>query len=1224
VNEPDKEPQQREMLSPKSLDSELQELKTKYLAESRQTDIFDAKLYVPARGMETQHAPEEEHFDLWERLEKFMLPESPQRVCLILGAAGAGKSTFNHYLATRLWEAYDKNTSSTEDVPRPIPVFIPLANFHDPTRPNQDLVAELFKRRKWPEERILKAREELEFVFILDGYDEIENRNRNFYIDYRLEEWNGKIVITSRPEYLGSRYQLKFHPPGQPPLLQEYWLAPFSTMDITDYISKYVQAVIANDPPEAPSRSVKDYEQLVEQPELRGLISNPFLLKMVMTVQPSPITSGVNMEFKRVTLYRRFLDHWLLSAEERLSRIQLPSTLVEPFDTLCEENFTANAEAYCLEFAVALYRHNSLEACYFLEPGQSATKRRANETWGPFLANKNPQKRLLRYSSPLVRVGQSYRFLHKSLRDFAVARSIWQEEDLCTPRALLNEFPIVDDSGVVDFIVEESEQNQELQGQLLACVEVSKQNPKVAIAAANAITILVRAGKRFHGYNLRGVCIPGADISTGWFEGAQLQNADLRRTRLDRIWLRGADLTEACIDGGEFGEKPYFRLEDPANNNIISCFYSPNSELLVAAANYTTHDLTVWSVSTRSLLHTFMGHLDNITCVAFPLNGGHNLLASASWDCTVRLWSTQNQDAKLVHTFELLKWTWGESVAFSPDAKFLASGCSDSVVRLWCVATYDLIQSISCSEGWIYSVAFSPDGQTLASAGRSNLVELWRTETGKLLQTLRGHSDYVINVAFESSGQILASASVDKCLKIWSVSHGQLIHTFTGHAGGIHMVVFSPDSQMIATASSDNSVRIWSVASRRPLHVMEGIPTSNLAFSRDGELLTTGADDGIIRQWLARELSISIRVGNSHIRAVNDVTFSYDTKLLASAGSDQMVHIWSMDTLHKPDLVNVLALPSAAVTVLFSPKSALLVTGALDGKIRLHKSFQNKSSSPHEDLLGTHLPRVNVVAMTPDGNILASGGDDREIRLWSIPSGERIVTLQGHTDCIRAVAFSPDGQLLVSGSEDQTIRLWSVPPQEMLHTYEGHTADVFHVAFSPDGEAIASASRDNTVRLWPVPDRKSLHIFEGHTHHVTRVTFSPDGFLLASGSQDNTMRFWSLASRELVLVLNIQTEVKAFAWTPSTSAEGGLIAIGRGSGGVQLLQVIHKPGYSRKDPEVELSWLWATDQGAYLNVYGARIEGITGLDPTNIELLNQRGAIGKPVVRRVQEVLEEA
>ena len=1218
------EPQQREMLSSKSLDSELQELKTKYLAESQQTDIFHVNLYVPAQGMATQHAPEEEHFDLWERLEKFMAPESPQRVCLIQGAAGAGKSTFNHYLATRLWEAYDRDVlaSSSENTTRPIPIFIPLASLYDATRHNQDLVAKLFKRRKWPAERILKAREQLEFVFILDGYDEIEKRDRNFYIDSRLEDWSAKTVITSRPEYLGSGYQNKFYPPGQPHLLQEYWLAPFSTKDISEYISKYVcmQAETTNKSgsPGAPSRSVKNYEQLIERPELRALISNPFLLKMVMTVQPS---TG-EIEFKRVTLYRRFLDHWLRSAQERLARIQLPSTLAGPFDTLCEESFTKHAEAYCLDFAVELYRYKSLEASYFpTRSRRSATKQ--NAIWEDFLTNEDPKKRLLRYSAPLVRVGESYRFLHKSLRDFAVAHSMWQDGDL------FNEFPIVNDHGIIDFIVEEAVQNQHLQDRLLAYVKESKQNPEVAIAAANAITILVRAGKRFQKYDLQGIRISGADISTGWFEGALLQNADLRRARLDRIWLNGADLTGACIDGGEFGEKPYFKLGDA--NRPITFFYTPDGELLVAADQYETHAVTIWSVTTRKLLHMFRGHTSEITCVAFPPNGD-GLLASASRDCTVRLWSRQNPDVQLVHTFDR-HTDWVRSIAFSPDAKFLASGGDDSMVYLWSVVEHSLIQSFSCRTGYIYSIAFSPDGHALASAGDRNLVELWSTESGKLLQTLQAHTDCVNSIAFMPTGQILASASGDKSLKLWLVSDGQLIHNLTDKGGGVNMVAFAPDSQTIATASAGNTVRIWSAASRKLIHCFEGI-SSILAFSRNSEFIATGSTDStcIIRQRLVpREVNspAQARVRNGHTNRVNDLAFSGDKKLLASASRDGTVRLWSMDSLHMPALVNAIVLPSTesvyALAVTFSPDSTILVTGASNTSLYLHRSLRDKSSSLEDStsLLGTHKDWLRTVAMTPNGNILASGGDDDVICLWSIQSGTKIDTLQGHTSDVRSVACSPDGQLLVSGSNDRTVRLWFIPPHGgMLHIYEGHTGGVVSVAFSPDGEVIASASIDKTVRLWSVPDRKSLHIFEGHTQMVTRVAFSPDGFLLASGSRDKTLRFWSLSSWELVLNVDIQTEITALAWTGSMSTAGGHIAIGTQNGGVQLLHVIHKRGHSRENPVVELSWFWATHYGTYLNVIGMRIEGVTGLDPTNIELLKQRGAIGEPFVGRVQEVEE--
>jgi len=1209
------------MLSSKSLDSELQELKTKYLVGSQQTDIFHANLYVPAQGMATQHAPEEEYFDLWERLQSFMAPESTQRVCLIQGTAGAGKSTFNHYLATRLWEDYNG------DVPKPIPVFIPLANFHDPTRHNQDFVAELFRRREWPEEIISKARGQLQFVFILDGYDEIEKQDRNFYIDNRLGDWaDAKTVITSRPEYLGSGYQSKFYPPGQPQLLQEYWLAPFSTKDITGYITKYVRVITANDPPEAPSRSVEDYQRLVERPELRALISNPFLLKMVMTAQPR---TG-DLELSRVTLYRSFLDHWLRSAQERLSRIQLPPALAGPFNALCEEGFTEHAEAYCVDFALALYRHQSLEASY----SPAARRSKGNALWRGYLTNEDPTKRLLRYSSPLIRVGQSYRFLHKSLRDFAVAFSIWQDEELCAPSALLNEFPIVYDHGIIDFIVEEAMQNQELKSHLRRCVEESKQNAEVANAAANAITILVRAGERFHKYDLRGIRIPGADIRNGWFEGAHLQRAYLSGVRLDRTWLRGADLTGACIDRGEFGEKPYFRMRG-ASNQLLTCFYTADGDLLVVVADYETHDFTIWSATNRKLLHTFRGHTHSIKCVAFPPNGDYHLLASASWDKTVRLWSPQNQDVQLVQP---LKHTRGvHSVVFSPDARFLASRDYNDLVCLWSVTTHNLIHSFSCSASkvCVHSIAFSPDGQTLASAGNRN-IELWSTESGELLQTLRGHTRDVTSVDFAPNGQILASVSRDECLNLWSPSYGQLIHSFTAHAASVHTVAFAPDGQMIATASSDNTIRIWSAASRKLVYVFEGNSplgsfSSLMTFSWNSELIAVHTVDDIVRQWrVPQEGRDSVRIGNGHTREVNDIAFSYDTTLLASASHDRTVRLWSMNPPCMSDLMNVLGPWSTILAVMFAPDpdSIFLVTSDTCGQvhIRLHQCHDQANTRPsHDHMLDTHKHWVRTVAMPPEGNIVASGNDHGEICLWSIPSGTKIHTFKGHTDRIRSVAFSPDAQLLVSGSDncDMTIRLWSIPRHEILHIYEGHTDRVTHVAFSPDGETVASASRDNTVRLWSVPERTSLHIFKGHTNYVNRVAFSPDGFLLASGSDDKTLRFWSSSSRELILHIDIQAEITALAWAGRTSRSGGLIAIGTLSGEVQFKQVIKKQGYSRENPAVELSWFWSTDYGVHLNVIRARIEGVTGLNPTNIELLKQRGAIGEPVAGRVQEVEEK-
>jgi WD40 repeat protein len=217
-----------------------------------------------------------------------------------------------------------------------------------------------------------------------------------------------------------------------------------------------------------------------------------------------------------------------------------------------------------------------------------------------------------------------------------------------------------------------------------------------------------------------------------------------------------------------------------------------------------------------------------------------------------------------------------------------------------------------------------------------------------------------------------------------------------------------------------------------------------------------------------------------------------------------------------------------------------------------------------------HDKQVNCVAFSPDGQTLASGSDDRTVRLWQVANGATLRVLEGHGKQVNCVAFSPDGQTLASTSGsplagesaarlwrvadrsllrnfttgsgvlagDNTVRLWRVNDGSLVRTLEGHTSMVKSVAFSLDGQTLASGSDDKTVRLWRVASGATLRVLEGHSKQVNCVAFSHDGQTLASASGgvlvgDNTVRLWRVASGALLLALKGHAQqVNGVAFSP--------------------------------------------------------------------------------------------
>jgi serine/threonine protein kinase len=183
--------------------------------------------------------------------------------------------------------------------------------------------------------------------------------------------------------------------------------------------------------------------------------------------------------------------------------------------------------------------------------------------------------------------------------------------------------------------------------------------------------------------------------------------------------------------------------------------------------------------------------------------------------------------------------------------------------------------------------------------------------------------------------------------------------------------------------------------------------------------------------------------------------------------------------------------------------------------------------------LSGHTDTIWAVALSPDGQTLASASFDKTIRLWNFATGELLKTVEAHSDAVRTIAYSPDGKTLASGSGDKTIRIWDLQTQTLVRTLSGHSGPIWSIALSPDGQTLASGSYDGTIKLWNPQTGALRQTLTEHYDSIWSVAISPDGKMLASCSYDGKIKLWNLQDGKLLRTLTGHTDaVRAIAISP--------------------------------------------------------------------------------------------
>ncbi|KAF9351705.1 hypothetical protein BGX34_000412 [Mortierella sp. NVP85] len=1182
-------------------------------------------LYIAPRAKPSSRSPDASQFPLMEKVKEFL--GSDRKVFLLLGDSGAGKSTFNRELEYELWKSY-KNKNDT------IPLYINLPSLD---KPEHDMIAKQLRRNEFSEPEIRELKFHGKFVLICDGYDESQ-QTHNLYMSNELNQkggWNAQMVVSCRSEYLGDDYRHRFQPEDRnkqsdSSLFQEAVISPFSIDQVHAYIHEYVMLY-------QPLWQANDYKQALEHiPSLKELVKNPFLMALSLEVLPRMVDPGQQLStasVTRVRLYDHFVEQWLERGKKRIGEKEMSPQFKATFEKLSAEGFTVNGIGYMKKLAVAIYKeqhgHPVVEYSQLVHEG----------SWKDAFFNQE-HKQLLLEASPLTRNGNQHRFIHRSLQEYAFTRAIFdpldrknktvsgtapgrrrsvsstlsfeicdgdkegathaiQEPDYGSP---LTWRSFANDHSLLQFLEERVQQEPMFREQLLSYVEHSKVDKKWRTAAANAITILVRAGVQFNGADLRGIRIPGADLSYGSFDSAQLQDADLRKVNLRGVWMRQADLGGAHMTGVQFGELPLLTEDDA----VWSCAYSPDGKSL--AVGLSNGKISVYTTSKWEKALTMSDHTKTIWRVVYSPNSKQ--MASCDGDGNVKLWDVDSGECKF--TWKCTDGASAYDVAFSPQGDLVAA--AGYAVEIWNTTNGELQDTLGYArwrEG-VYCIAFSTQGNQIAVGHQSNNVHLWdlmkkpehyqqRSQSGSWfhLRSLSGHTDDLWRVTYSPTGDQIATSSEDKTIRLWDVGTGTCRHILTGHVSAVWGVAFSLKGDRLVSTGIDETVRIWDVESGTCIQTLVGHtrPVMAAEYSPKGGQIASASKDCTVRLWDI-SAGASPFVPSGHSLGVTSVGCSPDGDLIVTGSTDFTARVWSVETGECRRIIQ--GHERTVFGVAFSPQGDRIATASGDKTLRLW----DLTTGTCQHTLTGHEENVYSVAYSPDGQTVTSSSVDKTVRLWDVSTGTCLSTMSGHTEIVFIAVFSPNGKQIASCSEDNTVRLWATEDGVCQQILEGHDDSVYCVAYSPQGSQLASISRDMTVRLWDVESRECRFILIGHEDSVVFVAYSLEGNILASSSYDMTVRLWSNESGDcLAVIRDFRDQIGGLAWGASSGTP--FLVTGCTDGSLLKWEVV------QEGEEYRANLRWGTVNGR-LNVTGASIENVRGLSQSNKQLLKQRGATGEP------------
>jgi WD40 repeat protein/serine/threonine protein kinase len=547
------------------------------------------------------------------------------------------------------------------------------------------------------------------------------------------------------------------------------------------------------------------------------------------------------------------------------------------------------------------------------------------------------------------------------------------------------------------------------------------------------------------------------------------------------------------------------RLEHPGNVNCAR--FSPDGKLFATACMDGV--IRLWNATSLARVGELRGHSSSVRSVSFSHDG--RFLVSSSRDSTARVWNVET--GKPVGQ-PMRHPSWVGDAVFNFDSTIVVTAGVDGWARVWKVGSSEQLPSLMKHDDVVTSVGYSPDGTMILTASNDATVRLWDAATTLPLSrnhVLR-HSAGVFSACFDSGGHQIITGCWDGTIRIWELAGAELQpHLVNG-------IVNDSGSMSAEIVSHSIHVKKFGSTTSPVVHNVEG-EVRGVALSANGASLAAfltlpDSTNATLRVWSTNHASSGVDIA-APIRTAHNLQFSPNGALLAVKGNSTQGVCTRVFDVASSAQIPLPASISPNPVVAFHPRTK----GFAAGSGQTLNIFEDSTTPTRLAPIGVE-GNIRHLAFSADGRqLLVCQADDqltpKSAIIVDVESGTVSPTQFWHRDGVVYGAFSPNGGKIITGGEDRELLIWSAAsPAEPLPPLT-HRQQVRGLAFSSDGRWIGSVSSDGIARIWDSETGFPITPPLVCETNQSQIIFLPDRLRFATVQSPVRSWIWTLPNSNL-------------------------------------------------------------------------------------------------------------